>query len=318
MAILKEITSIASVSLAIGENWTVRRCRYRSDDGAGGRLCIATGIHGDEKTGQLIAYDVARRVKNEPHHLHGTLDIYPMLNPLGLDLGKRTLPSSTQLDMNRSFPGSPEGTVMEIICHHILEDMKGADLVLDIHACPQIAAEIYGARLHVHEAEAMIEETRALCPEVIWVLPDKPAYNATLTGSLMRAGTKAIGLEADSRTEGTQRASDQVVSGIFCKMKEMGMWSGETVAPPASVPVMHGARDVARVTCTRPGMYVPVECIGEQVEAGDVLGVIIDALEGETVETVVAPAGGLVFTQRRYSCVYPGTLIARLFRKERA
>jgi hypothetical protein len=36
------------------------------------------------------------------------------------------------------------------------------------------------------------------------------------------------------------------------------------------------------------------------------------------VETVVATEAGLVFTQRRYSAVYPGTLIARLCRKERA
>ena len=54
------------------------------------------------------------------------------------------------------------------------------------------------------------------------------------------------------------------------------------------------------------------------VKAGDVLGTIFNALEGEPVETVVAPEGGLVFTQRRYSAVYPGTLIARLCRKERA
>ena len=43
-----------------------------------------------------------------------------------------------------------------------------------------------------------------------------------------------------------------------------------------------------------------------------------DVLTGEIVETVVAPEEGLVFTERRYSAVYPGTLIARLCRKERA
>ena len=53
------------------------------------------------------------------------------------------------------------------------------------------------------------------------------------------------------------------------------------------------------------------------VQEGDVLGTIFDALHGEPVETVVAPASGLVFVQRRYSAVYPGTLIARICRKER-
>ena len=54
MAILKEISAVASISMPIGETWTVSRCRYRSDDGAGRRLCLTTGIHGDEMMGQLV------------------------------------------------------------------------------------------------------------------------------------------------------------------------------------------------------------------------------------------------------------------------
>ena len=34
MAILKELTDVASVRMPIGETWTVSRCRYRSDDSA--------------------------------------------------------------------------------------------------------------------------------------------------------------------------------------------------------------------------------------------------------------------------------------------
>ena len=64
--------------------------------------------------------------------------------------------------------------------------------------------------------------------------------------------------------------------------------------------------------------YAPGLAEGQHVSAGDVLGTIIDALRGEPVETVTASESGLVFSQRRYAAVYPGTLIARLCRKERA
>ena len=43
------------------------------------------------------------------------------------------------------------------------------------------------------------------------------------------------------------------------------------------------------------------------------VGNIIDALEGVVRETITVPADGLVFSQRSYSAVYPGTLIARLY-----
>ena len=320
MAILKELTDVASVKMPIGETWTVSRCRYSSEDGAAARVCLATGIHGDERMGQLVVYDVAQRIKAQPQHLHGTIDIYPMLNSIGLDIGERTVPGSMKLDMNRAFPGAPDGTALENICHAVVQDMKGADLVLDIHTSSQITSELYGVRIHEKHVNSMLAGAATLCPEVIWVLPDKPVHNASLTGALTQENTPACLLMVDERRLRSQMVVDQVVDGIFCMLRSIGVWTGETKDAPAkeSIPCMWEDKDVCRVTCTRPGMYVPNEVIGKVVKEGDVLGTIFSALEGEPVETVVAPEGGLVFTQRRYSAVYPGTLIARLCRKERA
>jgi len=319
LAILREISAVTSVRMPIGENWTVSRCRYACEEG-GKRVCIATGVHGDEMMGQLVVYDVARRIVSQMENLHGIVDIYPMLNPLGLDIGERMVPSGTRLDMNRAFPGSENGTAMESICHHIVEDMKGADLVVDVHASSQITSSLYCVRIHESSAGAMVPEAAALCPQVIWVLPDKPTYNAALTGALTLAGTKALAIEMDERRLRTQMIVDEVVEGIFCKLHEMGVWSGEVRAVPAleDIPCMMTDADMCRVTCRNPGMFVPMESMGVFVKEGDVLGTIFDALRGEPVETVTAPADGLVFVQRRYSAVYPGTLIARICRKERA
>lgn len=320
MAVLKEVTSVASILLPIGESWRVNRCRYRSEDGAPGRLCLSTGLHGDERMGQLVVYEIAQRIQRQPDCLHGTVDIYPMLNPLGLDLSERTVPLGNRLDMNRAFPGSPDGTALESVCHHIIEDMRGADWALDIHSSSQVTSEIYAVRVHAQNAETMIAEAAALCPEMIWVLPDKPAANATLTGALTQAGVHAAAVMVDERRLRAQRVTEQAVDGIFCKMKAMGLWSGETALPPDAdqIPCIRRPQDACRITCTRPGMFVPVERIGEEIAAGDTLGVIVDALHGEPVETIVSPESGLLFAQRRYSVVYPGTLIAHLCRKERA
>ena len=320
LPVLKEIAAVASVTMPIGENWTVNRCRYSPEGEAKGRLCIATGVHGDERMGQMIVYEVAQKIQREPEHLHGVVDLYPMLNAIGLDVDQRMVPTSTMLDMNRVFPGSPDGTALESICYNVMEDMKGADLVLDIHTSSQITSELYGVRLHERHEDEMVPGAAALCPRVIWVLPDKPIHNASLTGALTMAGTNAVVLMVDERRLRVQMVVSEVVDGIFCKMKEMGLWSGETKAVPSpdSIPCMHEPADICRVTCRHPGVYVPRELNGTIVQEGDVLGTIINALSGEPVETVVAPEGGLVFTERRYSAVYPGTLIARLCRKERA
>ena len=320
LSILKEISAVASISMPIGEMWTVSRCRYRSDDGAGKRLCLATGIHGDEMMGQLVVYSVAKRIMAEPQHLHGTVDIYPMLNAMGLDIGERHVPASTRLDMNRAFPGAENGTALESMCFHILRDMAGADLVIDVHASTLQKSELYQVRLHETTADAMMQDALDLAPQLIWVIPDKPAFNATLTGALNAAGTPALVIEADERRRSAYDTTYPVIEGIFCKMKAIGMWTGETAVLPASgdVPVVRDEENLCRVTCARPGMYVPESCHGLEVSAGQKLGVIIDALRGEMIEEVLSPVDGLVFSQRSYSVVYPGTELARLCRKERA
>lgn len=319
MALLKETAAVASVKMPIGENWTVNRCRYSSEDGAGKRVCLVTGIHGDERMGQLVLYDVAQRIQKAPQYLHGMVDLYPMLNPIGLDIGERMVPSATMQNMNRAFPGNENGTALESICYSIVQDMKDADLVLDIHTSSQITSEVYGVRVHEKNAKDMIPAAASLCPQTIWVLADKATYNASLTGALTQEGTPAMILMVDERRLRAQMIVDEVVDGIFCKLHEMGMWTGEVKAASKvdSIPCMWDMVDVCRVTCKHPGMYVPREVMGEVVKEGDVLGTIFNALEGEPVETVVAPESGLVFTQRRYSGVYPGTLIARICRKER-
>ncbi len=314
----REIRVIAEAEMPFEEHWAVRRCRYAPDSRPAGRLCIAAGIHGDEMMGQLICYEVAARIRREPEALAGIVDIYPMLNPLGLDIGERMVPVGTRLDMNLAFPGSDTGTPLEILCFRIMQDMLGADLVLDVHASTQFKSELYEVRMNVADAERLIPKAQALCPELIWVYPEYAAYGSSLVSALGAAGTDALILEADERRRKPQEIAEGVVSGIFCKMREMGIWTGSArPVPEGEIPIVRTREDVCRVTCRNPGVYVPQDHIGQRVRAGDVLGCVVDALEGVVREAVEAPVSGLVFTQRSYSAVYPGTLIARI-RKEPA
>lgn len=300
--------------MPVAERWHVRRCRYMPEGESAGRVCLATGIHGDELIGQLICYGVAQRIAAQPEHLHGIVDIYPMLNPLGLDTSERMTPMMNYLDMNRSFPGTPDGTALEKMCHAIYSDMLGADFVMDIHASTRNKNELFEVRIDSRSADRMIPEAQALSPDLIWVYADKAVLNATLTASLCAADTPAILLEVhEPRQKATETAS-RIVDAILCKLAQLGIWGGETApVKQEAVPCVRTGANICRIACEYPGVYVPVDVIGKWVKAGDTLGTIIDALEGVTRETVCAPVDGLVFTQSSYSAVYPGTLIARMY-----
>lgn len=113
------------------------------------------------------------------------------------------------------------------MCYQVMQDMLGADLVLDIHTSTQNKSELYEVRIGAQEAPRLIPKARALCPELIWVYPDSSAFRASLTCTLCEAGTDAMILEAGRTAAAVRRILPEGWwTGIFCKMKEMGLWSG--------------------------------------------------------------------------------------------
>ena len=96
---LKKVTTIAQAALPVDEKLMIRRCRYANDAQEGAkRLCVVTGTHGDELEGQYVCYEVERRIAAHPEYLTGVVDIYPALNPLGIDSitrGRRRKPCCT-------------------------------------------------------------------------------------------------------------------------------------------------------------------------------------------------------------------------------
>ena len=76
------------------------------------RVCIVTGTHGDELEGQYVCYELNRILQEHSDCLKGIVEIYPALNPLGVDSISRGIPMF-DLDMNRIFPGDENGAVAE-------------------------------------------------------------------------------------------------------------------------------------------------------------------------------------------------------------
>ncbi|MCD7819980.1 MAG: succinylglutamate desuccinylase/aspartoacylase family protein, partial [Lachnospiraceae bacterium] len=124
------IQTIAKTNMPVDEVLRIRKNRIQNDSPSSSRrISIVTGIHGDELEGQFVCYEVARRIGEHPEYLKGTVDIYPALNPFGIDSVTRGIPAF-DLDMNRIFPGSFDGDMNEFLAAEIIRDLQGSDLCL--------------------------------------------------------------------------------------------------------------------------------------------------------------------------------------------
>ena len=117
---------VVDLGLSVHERWELHKNHIAplpGNDG-GKRLCVVTGIHGDELEGQYVAFLLNQELQRHPEYLHDTVDIYPAMNPLGINTIQRGVPLF-DLDINRMFPGYMQGETTQRIAGTLFDAVKG-------------------------------------------------------------------------------------------------------------------------------------------------------------------------------------------------
>lgn len=317
----RQIEVVSKAKLPVDESLEIKRCRYAPMGYDGSidilpRISIVTGIHGDELEGQYTVYELARRLQEYPEGIKGIVDIYPGLNSLGIDSITRGIPDF-DIDMNRIFPGSIDGSMVERVAHDIVESLTGSELVIDIHASNIFLKEIPQARINETMAKNLIPMASLLNLDFLWIHPAATVLESTLSHSLNTRNTPCIVVEMGVGMRITKHYSHQLVEGILAVMKGLNIWAGELESKYKCEKSFNSLnREVYFVNSAEAGIFVTSIEHCMDVKVGDKIGEIIDPLLGEKKETVVSPCDGLVFTLREYPVVDPGSLIARIISEE--
>lgn len=159
--------TVAGLGLAVHERLELHKNRITPLPGKDGgkRISVVTGIHGDELEGQYAAWLLNRRLMEHPEYLHATVDIYPAVNPLGINTIQRSIPLF-DVDLNRIFPGENGGPAAEYFANEIINDVKGSDIAVDIHASNIFLREMPQVRISEETADALVPLARLL----MWIL----------------------------------------------------------------------------------------------------------------------------------------------------
>ncbi len=307
----KMVETVASVEMAVDETLSIVKNHIRPvKNTSGKRICIVTGTHGDELEGQYVCFEVNRRLREHPEYLTGVVDIYPALNPLGIDSMTRGIPGF-DLDMNRIFPGSKEGTMAEYVAACVVEDIKGADLCIDIHASNIFLKEIIQVRINEETQDLLVPMAEKLNVDFIWVHQSATVLESTLAYSLNKIGTPTLVVEMGVGMRLTSEYCYQMVNGIFYEMKELGMWKGP-VAEVKKPLISKQFDEVSFLNAGYAGIFVQTALHNTYVKQGEEIGYIMNPLTGEIKERALAEREGLLFTLREYPVVDEGSLLARI------
>jgi len=101
-------------------------------NGDGPTALFTGGNHGDEYEGPIALLDLARTL--EPAEITGRVILLPMMNYPAVRAGRRTSPIDGG-NLNRLFPGKPDGTITQKIADYVVSTLlPQADVVVDLHS----------------------------------------------------------------------------------------------------------------------------------------------------------------------------------------
>ncbi len=272
----------------------------------GPTVLFTAGIHGDEVNGVEIVRQLIAKGINKPRC--GTTICIPVINIFGFINLKREFPDGR--DLNRVFPGSPNGSLASRVAHKLIRDIvPHADYIMDFHTggsgrfnAPQIRiikgnrslnslAKVFGAPFVLY-SKNLNKSFRNTCYKL-----QKPM--------LLFEGGKSFHIDDVVTNSG--------VNGAKRVLHDLGMLSSKfKVSSPKKDCVFIDESKWQRANYS--GMFKPSIAISSKVLKGDVIGNITDPY-GKFNHFVKAQNTGYIINVNESPIVYQGDALFHITTK---
>ena len=272
----------------------------------GPTLFVCAALHGDE----ILGVEIIRRVLklNSLRRLNGTLVAIPIVNVFGFISLSRYLPD--RRDLNRSFPGSPTGSLASRLAHLFLgEIVAKCTHGIDLHTGAVHRVNYPQIRANLDDPEVLRMANSFGVPVIV---------NATLrAGSLRQAAAKqnvpVIVYEAGEALRFDEMSIRAGVKGVARVMRALNMLPVAKRGQRLMDPIV--ARSSTWVRAPVSGILRASIILGAQVLKGESLGVISDPF-GENEVDVRSPSDGIVIGRTNLPLVHEGDGLFHVVRVE--
>ena len=261
-------SATGTVDISVGE------C---GDTGPAAFLCA--GVHGDEGPWGALAL---REVLALPQsRLTGRLRVVLAANPLAAQADARNAPLDV-LDLNRSFPGSSQGSHTECLAAALAPLIAESDVVIDLHGGGSWCVNAFVFRFKGSEALAELVDA----PFIV----DVPEKEGTLTQYARSHGAQVVAVEMGGRSRDELLWKNRIASSVARVLGHTGVLEPDPDDQPPPK-----AHPVGPSTVLRPesgGVFVPTlreDAVGTVVEKGTELGHLLNMNTLKPLQTFTAP-----------------------------
>ncbi|GAB6879788.1 hypothetical protein JCM17823_20620 [Halorubrum gandharaense] len=272
--------------------------------------------HGREVNGTAVLHRLHAELVEGDRELDGTLVAVPVADPLTFDHVSYTTPEaldSVNANMNRCWPGDPDGTLHERMADRLWSLASAADAVVDLHtgspsmlthtvfmrgdADCRALAEAFGTDLLLAEAAGDDADTE-------W---SERNFGGKFRVAATREGIPTITPELAHSREIVEDAVETGVAGMLGVLRNEGVLAGAPDDWDGTLARNH----LGRVKADDSGLFRPDPelAIGDEVRAGETLGELYDPTSYETLQTATADRDGVVYSIARESTITAGATL---------
>jgi N-alpha-acetyl-L-2,4-diaminobutyrate deacetylase len=272
--------------------------------GKGPTVLVLGGNHGDEYQGQVAAMKLARELT--PEMVSGRIILIPSLNLPAARAATRLSPLDG-MNMNRAFPGQPEGNVTSQIAHYLTHTLFPlCDVVIDIHSGGRSMEFVPCS--HMHLVPDREQRRKMLAAMLAWNTDFSFIY-ADIAGSGLlpveaeNQGKVVVTTELGGGEGVSARVHRIAQEGLRNVLIHVGLLQGREVTraslglPPAILTQALNRDDY--LLAPESGIFEIAFDLGTQVASGDTVG-YIHHLErpDRSPEKVIARSSGYLITMR--------------------
>lgn len=250
----------------------------------GPTLWVQGCIHGPEVVGPMA---ILRFLKTlELGELRGTVACLLIANPLGFR-GYNRLTPQDGYNLNRVFPGDPDGHHTQQLAHALLEtSSRHGDALLDLHSGGDLTITAHYTLFHNDGSAAGRESERlgrASGAPNVWNSLE-PSLSGCHFVHFTKRGKPALIVESGGGSRVTPEDHDRSTAAIRNTCRALGMLPGE----PERAPRIRLGGDATYLKARVGGLFQPQVAPGDDVMAGQPLGVVMD-LYGDVAQEIVCP-----------------------------
>jgi predicted deacylase len=282
-------------------------------NGSGPTLYLGAGNHGDEYEGQIVLSHLIRDL--DPAKVQGRLIIMPATNLPAAIAGSRCSPLDGG-NLNRSFPGDPDGGPTEAIAHFVESVLLPlCDGMVDLHSGGKTLDYVPSALIRRPPGNDPLAEAKRAALEAfrapIGYIVSDAREDRTITAAADRAGVVGVGTELGGAGTVTRTTLGVARRGVHNLLRHFGLVEGEIEGPESRITEVGGAAYYVHSPCR--GLFEPAFELGDTVEAGQRAGLIHFMDDPATPpREVLFEGGGLVICRRPILQVELGDCLGHL------